>query len=349
LSFKYCPIFPNFESKETEMAKKNVVRIDLEFPDSWEQLTAEQIEAVHRLKHESYKQALRSDDPEKTVNQFKLRVFLLLAGLKVRKRAIPKEDGTFIYLLRRKGWKHIFEEIPMESWQIAQWIKALLPFLDEPNGLLSCPYTTFKVHGTTYKAPDPQLTSVTFEQYNHAQQFLIAYWDTFRLIEEMKNNGSSVKAIKHQYKELEQYKAQFLATLFTPAVHQTLQTDESGTYRVNRIAYPYHSSQSETHWKHFSGKRWRWTFEVMVQYLQSCLEEYRSKFPDLFTSHSGADGKDFIVLEADKMNAIKKYGNFGSYQSIYDSNAFFIFGQLSNMCQEAKAIEEMNRKIKSKK
>lgn len=331
------------------MAKKNVVRIDLEFPDSWEQLTAEQIEAVHRLKHEAYKQALRSDDPEKTVNQFKLRVFLLLAGLKVRKRAIPKEDGTFIYLLRRKGWKHIFEEIPMESWQIAQWIKALLPFLDEPNGLLSCPYTTFKVHGTTYKAPDPQLTSVTFEQYNHAQQFLIAYWDTFRLIEEMKNNGSSVKAIKHQYKELEQYKAQFLATLFTPAVHQTLQTDENGTYRVNRIAYPYHSSQSETHWKHFSGKRWRWTFEVMVQYLQSCLEEYRSKFPDLFTSHSGADGKDFIVLEADKMNAIKKYGNFGSYQSIYDSNAFFIFGQLSNMCQEAKAIEEMNRKIKSKK
>lgn len=331
------------------MAKKNVVRIDLEFPDSWEQLTAEQIEAVHRLKHESYKQALRSDDPEKTVNQFKLRVFLLLAGLKVRKRAIPKEDGTFIYLLRRKGWKHIFEEIPMESWQIAQWIKALLPFLDEPNGLLSCPYTTFKVHGTTYKAPDPQLTSVTFEQYNHAQQFLIAYWDTFRLIEEMKNNGSSVKAIKHQYKELEQYKAQFLATLFTPAVHQTLQTDENGTYRVNRIAYPYHSSQSETHWKHFSGKRWKWTFEVMVQYLQSCLEEYRSKFPDLFTSHSGADGKDFIVLEADKMNAIKKYGNFGSYQSIYDSNAFFIFGQLSNMCQEAKAIEEINRKMKSKK
>ena len=331
------------------MAKKNVVRIDLEFPDSWEQLTAEQIEAVHRLKHEAYKQALRSDDPEKTVNQFKLRVFLLLAGLKVRKRAIPKEDGTFIYLLRRKGWKHIFEEIPMESWQIAQWIKALLPFLDEPNSLLSCPYTTFKVHGTTYKAPDPQLTSVTFEQYNHAQQFLIAYWDTFRLIEEMKNNGSSVKAIKHQYKELEQYKAQFLATLFTPAVHQTLQTDENGTYRVNRIAYPYHSSQSETHWKHFSGKRWRWTFEVMVQYLQSCLEEYRSKFPDLFTSHNGVDGKDFIVLEADKMNAIKKYGNFGSYQSIYDSNAFFIFGQLSNMCQEAKAIEEMNRKMKSKK
>ena len=145
------------------------------------------------------------------------------------------------------------------------------------------------------------------------------------------------------------YKAQFLATLFTPAMHQTMQTDENGTYRVNRIAYPYHASQGETHWKHFRGKRWKWTFEVMVQYLQSCLEEYKDKFPDLFTTHKGGEDKDFIVLEADKMNAIKKHGGFTNYQDIYNSNAFFIFGELSNMCQEAKQIEEMNRKMKSRR
>ena len=330
------------------MATSKTIRIDLDFPGSWEELSARQIETVHRLREEARSHALQSDDPEKVLNQYKLKVFLFLAGLKVRRRAIPKDDGTFIYILRRKGWTHFFEEIPMESWQIAQWIKDLLPFLDEPGGLLTCPYTIFKVHGISFKAPDPQLTSVTFEQYNHAQQYLMAYWDTCRLIEEMKNEGSSAKAVKHQYREMEMYKAQFLATLFTPAMHQTMQTDENGTYRVNRIAYPYHASQGEIHWKHFRGKRWKWTFEVMVQYLQSCLEEYKEKFPDLFTTHKGADDKDFIVLEADKMNAIKKYGNFGSYQSIYDSNAFFIFGQLANMCQEAKAIEEMNRKIRRK-
>ena len=331
------------------MATERTRIIDLDFPRSWDDLTAEQIETILRMKSEVGGYALRMEDPEKAVNQFKLRVFLMLTGLKVRKRAIPKDDGTYTYVLRRKGWKHLFEKIPMESWQIAQWIKSLLAFLDEPNTLLSCPYTIFKIKGKTFKAPDPQLTSITFEQYSHAQQYLIAYWDTYRMIEEMKDNGSSVRAIKRQYRELELYKGHFLATMFNAAVRQCTQTDENGTYEVDRMAFPYHASQGDVYWKLFSGKKWRWVFEVMVQYLQSCLEEYKNKFPDLFTTHSGADDKDFIVMEADKMNAIKKYGNFGSYQDIYDSNAFFIFGQLANMCQEAKAIEEMNRNIKKRK
>ena len=121
------------------------------------------------------------------------------------------------------------------------------------------------------------------------------------------------------------------------------------TYRVDRTAYIYHSSYGEKNWKHFRGSRWQWVFEVMQQFLQSCLEEYRNKFPDLFTTHKGGEDQDFIVLEANKMNAIKKYGEFKNYQDIYNSNTFFIFGVLSNMCQEAKQIEEMNRKIKSKR
>jgi hypothetical protein len=76
------------------MATNKTIRIDLDFPDSWEDLTAHQLETIHRLKDEARSTALQSDDPEKVVNQYKLRVFLLLAGLKVRKRAIPKDDGT---------------------------------------------------------------------------------------------------------------------------------------------------------------------------------------------------------------------------------------------------------------
>lgn len=330
------------------MAQKKAIRIDLSFPTSWDEMSADQLEEVHRLKDRAKYLAEKGKDPEKAVNEYKLLVFLYLAGLRVRKRAIPKEDGTFVYVMRRRGWKHFFEEIPMENWQVAQWIKDLLGFLDEPGGLLSCPYTTFKLKGRTFKAPDAQLTSVTFEQYNHAQQYLIAYWDTYKLIEEMKDDGASNKAVKHQYREMEQYKAQFLATLFCPEIRQTQQTDENGTYKVNRKAYVYHSSQGDENWKLFHGKRWKWVFEVMVQFVQSCLEEYRNKFPDLFTTHGGGEDNDFIVLEANKMNAIKKYGEFKNYQDIYNSNTFFIFGVLSNMCQEAKQIEEMNRRIKHK-
>ena len=324
-------------------------RIDLDFPHSWDELTGRQMEVIHYLKDKARQRAERSDDPEKAVNEYKLKVFLYLAGLKVRKRAIPKEDGTFTYILRRKGWKHLFEEIPMESWQVAQWITDLLPFLGEPGGRLEAPYEYFRIGARLYKAPDSQLTSVTFEQYNHAQQYLVAYWDTRKAAEEMKNQGGSRKAIKNLYKESDRYKAMFLATLIVPPVRQTQHVDENGTYRVNRTAYIYHSSYSEKNWKKFTGKRWHYVFEVMVQFVQSCLEEYRNKFPDLFTSHSGGGSEDFIVMEADKMNAIKKYGEFKNYQDIYNSNTFFIFGVLSNMCKEAKQIEEMNRKMKAKR
>lgn len=324
-------------------------RIDLDFPHSWDELTGEQMETIHRLKDKARLRAQKSEDPEKAVNEYKLKVFLYLAGLKVRKRAIPKEDGTFTYILRRKGWKHLFEEIPMESWQIAQWIQDLLPFLDEQGGRLEAPYEYLRVGTKRYKAPDSQLTSVTFEQYNHAQQYLVAYWDTRNAAEEMKNQGGSRKAVKHLYQESDQYKAMFLATLIVPPVKQTEHVDENGTYRVNRTAYIYHSSYADKNWKKFTGKRWHYVFEVMVQFVQSCLEEYRHKFPDLFTSHSGGGSEDFIVMEADKMNAIKKYGEFKNYQDIYNSNTFFIFGVLSNMCKEAKQIEEMNRKMKAKR
>ena len=324
-------------------------RIELDFPHSWDELTGEQLEYIHRLKDQTRIRAEKSENPEKAINEYKLKVFLYLAALKVRKRAIPKEDGTFTYILRRKGWKHLFEKIPMESWQIAQWITDLLPFLDEPGGRLEAPYEYIRVGLRKYKAPDSQLTSVTFEQYNHAQQYLVAYWDTRNAAEEMKNHGGSRKAVKHLYQESDQYKAMFLATLIVPPVKQIQHVDENGTYRVNRTAYIYHSSYAEKNWRKFTGKRWHYVFEVMVQFVQSCLEEYRNKFPDLFTSHSGSGSEDFIVMEADKMNAIKKYGEFKNYQDIYNSNTFFIFGVLSNMCKEASQIEEMNRKIKTKK
>ena len=324
-------------------------RIDLDFPHSWDELSGKQLEVIHRLKDEARRRAEHSKDPEKAVNEFKLKVFLHLAGLKVRKRAIPKEDGTFVYILRRKGWRHLFEEIPMESWQIAQWIQDLLPFLDETTGSTEAPYSFFRIGGQQWKAPDSQLTSVTFEQYNHAQQYLIAYWDTRQAAEEMKNQGGSRKSVKHLYQESDQYKAMFLATLIVPPVRQTEHVDENGTYKVDRTAYIYHASYAEQHWKKFTGKRWRWVFEVMVQFLQSCLDEYKNKFPDLFTTHGGGNDQDFIVMEADKMNALKKYGIFSTYQDIYNSNVFFIFGELANMCKEAKAIDEMNRKMKAKR
>lgn len=331
------------------MSTQKLKRIDLDFPHSWDELTGEQMEHIHKLKHQAIERASKSTDPEKDVHHYQLLVFLYLAGLKIRKRAYKKEDGTFIYIVRRKGWRHLFEEIPMESWQVAQWIKDLLGFLDESNTRCKAPYDFIRVGFTKFKAPTDDLSSVTFEQYNHAQQYLVAYWDTIQATEEMKNQGGSRKGIKQLYKEAEQYKAMFLATLIVPPVKQTEHVDENGSYRVNRTAYIYHSSYGEINWKKFRGKRWKYVFDVMVQFVQSCLSAYKERFPEMFTTHGGNGSDDYIVMEADKMNAIKKYGEFPNYQDAYNSNALYIFGLLNNMCKEAKAIEEMNRKMKSKR
>ena len=59
-------------------------RIDLDFPHSWDELTGKQMETIHRFKDEARQRALKSEDPEKAVNEYKLKVFLYLAGLKVR-------------------------------------------------------------------------------------------------------------------------------------------------------------------------------------------------------------------------------------------------------------------------
>ena len=85
------------------MTAQRLKRIDLDFPHSWDELTGKQMEHIHRLTEQTAEQARKWGDADKAVNHFKLQVFLYLAGLKVRKRAYKKDDGSYIYIVRRKG------------------------------------------------------------------------------------------------------------------------------------------------------------------------------------------------------------------------------------------------------
>ena len=48
------------------------------------------------------------------------------------------------------------------------------------------------------------------------------------------------------------------------------------------------------------------------------------------------------------INAVQKYAGFNSPQTVYDQNSVFIFKFLDSMAEEAKQIEDMNRKMKTK-
>ena len=47
------------------MSTQKLKRIDLDFPHSWDELTGEQMEHIHKLKHQAIERASKSTDPEK--------------------------------------------------------------------------------------------------------------------------------------------------------------------------------------------------------------------------------------------------------------------------------------------
>ena len=215
----------------------------------------------------------------------------------------------------------------------------LLPFLDESGGRLEAPYEylrvgTKRLQGSRLAAHLRHLRAV--QPCPAVPRGLLGYTQRSRGNEEP---GRKPKGREAPLPGERPIQGHVPATLIVPPVKQTQHVDENGTYR--RTAYIYHSSYADKNWKKFTGKRWHYVFEGNGTVCTVCLEEVSgTSSPTCSPSHSGGGSEDFIVMEADKMNAIKKYGEFKNYQDIYNSNTFFIFGVLSNMCKEAKQIEK---------
>lgn len=318
-------------------------------PSRWNDLQGWQLESIHRL-HARMLRRMTDDNQEELKAQFRLKVFLMLGGFKVLHKTYKKEGEEYTYIIRRKGWKHLLmmERIPMKSWQIHQWIEHFLGFLDDPYQLMNFPYPYLFREGQKFKAPETLMVNVTYEQYGNAQRFLVEYWDVMQEVEEIMKKRHSRKELKKLLSRADESKAHFLSTMLCTCSIQTHITDESGTYKSNRKVWIYNANQAEENARFFKGRKCNILFEIMVQYVQSCLGYYKGAFPDLFTSHKGTNNKDFLVMESDNMNGIKKYADFKNYQDIYNSNMFFIFGVMDSICKEAKAVDEMNQKIRRK-
>lgn len=319
-------------------------------PSQWNALQGKLLERIHVLRMRMMKK-ITVDNQEKVKAEFKLKVFLMLGGFKVLHRTFRKEDGAYIYIIRRKGLKYLLkrERLPMESFQIHQWIEHFLAFLDDLHQLTGLPYEYITRKDRKFKCPETLMVNVTYEQYGNAQRFLVEYWETMQQVEEILRREvkrKEKKELKALCAKADECKAGFLSTMLCASSIQTHVTDESGTYKSNRTVWIYNSLQAEENARFFRGKQCNVLFEIMVQYVQSCLGYYKEAFPDLFTNYKGNNDKDYLVMESDNINGIKKYAGFRNYQDIYNSNMFFIFGVMNNMCKEAKAVEEMNRKIK---
>ena len=307
-------------------------------PSDWNMLSEQQLRTIHELMESGI-----------GVSEYKLKVFLMLMGLRIVKRADKKEDGSFVYHFRRTGWKSRFsrEEFGMEAWEVDYWIEKYLKFLDEPFRLIHLPFSHVRIGMTRYKAPDPLMVNLTYEQYGNAQRCLIAYWETSRMVESLKKNGATLEAVKHAQEEALQARAGFLAHMYVEPGWQLLDQRNQMTRIIIKRVYNYCSVAAEERVEDFKSAP-SWLFAVTYQLFQSCQAQYKKDFPFLFKEYSDTDGKSAIIMEVGTINAVQKYAGFTDAQSVYDQNSMFIFKFLDSMAEEAKAIEEMNRKMKMK-
>lgn len=327
--------------------KKKIINLPA-LPSSWNELTTEQLEGIVRIR--TRLATLMTNDEKRGDVEYRLQVFLLLGGFKVTHKTVKNDDGTFTYLLQRRGIKPrlLMERLPFQSWEIAYWIDQYLKFLDEPMERTLPPYTFIRRYGRRFKCPEALMTDVTYQQHSAAQAYLINYWDNVKLLEAQLENGGSKRSVKEIRRNIREARANFLATLFTSPSLQVQVGSEGDVRRVHRKTWTYDAVTAEQNVRYFRHGS-HVLFAVMSQFFQSVQAYFKQSFPDLFTSHGNGTEKDPLIMETEMLNAIMKYAGFKDYQSIYDSNSVFIFGVMNNMSKEAKAIEDMNAKMKRRR
>lgn len=306
-------------------------------PSNWNALSKRQLIRIHELLNSGL-----------TEVEYKLKVFLELMGLKVLKRAEKQDDGTFRFCFRRKGWKHWRESLGMQSWEVSYWIDKYLKFLDDPFQLVQMPFQHVRVEGRKYKAPDALMMNLTYEQYNNAQRYLVAYWEAARMVDSLRKNGATIDALLNAENRALDYRAGFLAHIYVPGSWRILDQRGSMTRFSPRRVYIYNSEDAERQVHRFRTAP-RWLFDVTYQFVQSSLGRYKKDFEHLFREYEDDSTKSMLVMEIETINAIQKYAGYSDQQAVYDSNMGFIFGFLNSMSHEAKQIEEMNNKMKMKK
>lgn len=91
-------------------------------------------------------------------------------------------------------------------------------------------------------------------------------------------------------------------------------------------------------------------FHICFQCYQTALGYYSRAYPLLFSGDGKQDPyTDALKGEVGTVNAVMHHAHYSSQQEVYDSNLPFILDILNTMTKEAKDIEQMNARIKSKR
>lgn len=336
-------------------------------PKSWNELPTDMLERITPLTLE-YNLMLASGD-RLAEPQYKLKVLLLTCGLEDKCMTEFDGDRDWYYFrvmcqrenrctlrlvngvkqwLGRRLWSiekdpwNLYVKVPVEV--LSYLTNEHMKWVDDPYTRLKAPYEFILVDGEKYKGPSDKMTSVTYQQYQTAQNLVTRYWQIQENLRWLLENNGSQEAVLQNGNALDQVRKTFLACLFCPGCIVTEVTKNGQKIEVRRETWEYDPIQLENADK-FDRATCDRVFPVMLQFFFSVQQYYSKIFPDLFVKRedNGTQQQrpDFMLQEVETMSAIMKYQGFADYQAIYDSNTVHILKVLDNMAHEAKEMKKL--------
>lgn len=288
---------------------------------------------------------------------FLFHAFCYFCGIRIiRKMRISDEGGT-TYLFRRckNGRKPYGEHIPIQGWQIQFYIHETMEWLTKDCDRLADVFPEITLRGKRFHSPGYAMAGMTFQQHQLAQRYMGEYSRIGNrlagLYHKIREGGTGIKAseVKSLLEQREEARCSLMATVFTPEVKVSskLVDGKQVVYDPPMTDFIFSTDQVERESSRFHDFP-EHKSDAVIQHFCGVMLHYKKIYPLLFKSEENLKKTDFIRVEESTLNALQGKLQFGNYQTIYDSNAPFILGQLHTIMQEAKSIEESNRKMKQR-
>ena len=214
-------------------------------------------------------------------------------------------------------------------------------YVSDMHDAMILPRQELEVGGVLFALPQTACNNLTWQQYRSLQT----------LAPMMFQEDASDDDILSLH-------AEFLSQILVPARDNADHADRFApkhdfTYNTDRaeqtVAF-WRERLTEAPTAEPSGTAAAVLFHICFQCYQTAIAYYAQTYPLLFSDDGKKDKmKDALQGEVGTINTIMKYAGYAEQQQVYDSNLPFVLDILNMMAKEAKEIEAMNARIKSKK
>lgn len=204
-------------------------------------------------------------------------------------------------------------------------------YVSEMRDAMILPQQELEVDGMLFALPQMACNNLTWQQYRSLQA----------LVPMLFQEGISEE-------DALDLQAQFLAQILIPARDTRSLTDPFAPSH----AFVYNTERAEQtvgFWRDLHSSLTSVLFHICFQTYQTAITYYAGAYPLLFSDDKKDTMTDALQGEVGTINTIMKYAGYAEQQQVYDSNLPFVLDILNKMTKEAKEIEQMNARIKSKR